>query len=99
MATVTSIRTYHRSTTNIPFWFNQAFMDYLQIHYQNTEKIISFNIVVSEDELTQIRTIVWKDYPTLDQFNGDQNLVDFITERETYIDTNNITTDLEIVAA
>jgi hypothetical protein len=99
MATVTSKRTYHRPNTNIPFWFNQEFTDYLQTHYRNTGKIISFDIVLSEDELTQVRTIVWKDQATLDEFNADQNLFDFINERETHMDTNNLITDLEITTA
>ena len=99
MATVTSIRTYRRPNTTIPFWFNQEFHDYVQTNYQNTGKILSFNIVLSEDELTQIRTIVWKDDLTLDEFNWDDQTFALIDERETYIQENDITGDLEIIIA
>lgn len=99
MSTVTSIRTYRRPNTTIPFWFNQEFHDYVQVNYQNTGKILSFNVVESSDQLSQIRTIVWKDDLTLDEFNWDPNLVTLVNEREAYIETNNFTTDLEIVIA
>jgi hypothetical protein len=99
MSTVTSIRTYRRPNTTIPFWFNQEFHDYVQTAYQDTGKILSLNIVLSEDELTQIRTIVWKDDLTLDQFNWDEVTFQYKTERDTYAEENNFTTDLEIVIA
>jgi len=99
MATVTSIRTYRRPNTTIPFWFNQEFHDYVQTNYQNTGKILSFNVVESEDQLTQIRTIVWKDDLSLDQFNWDEATFNFVSARDTYVQANDITTDLEIVIA
>lgn len=67
-----TIRTNTRPNIYVPFFlFNEEIRRYTDEKYNQTGKRISFNTVISEDELQQISTSVWLDQATFKEFIDD----------------------------
>lgn len=85
MMPIKNITTTTRPDTSAAFWnFSQAVRDHLQATYIDTGKYLSGITVVSDDQLTKTRTVIWRDEAAQDEFLMDPVIRESFLERKAY---------------
>ena len=82
-----------RPNTGVSFWFqNSEQQEYIDSTYKNAGLLLSDNIIVSDDQLTQTRTQTWARVPGIvSTVRADESLLQQAAENIAHNQANGIT--------
>jgi hypothetical protein len=89
---IKNVNTIVRPDTSAEFWAYPApIRAYVQVTYTDTGKLLSGLDTYSEDGLTKVRTVYWKDAESQDEFITDPVIRASVVERKAYNKLHNHT--------
>ena len=81
-----------RPSTDHDFWsFAPIVQEYVTATYLNSGKLTYGTVSVSDDNLTRIRTVLWKDQASLEEYIADEIVKQAYKERKAYCTEHNHT--------